>query len=228
MAIFCYWVNFHCCEWPNILNKQSSHQGCRNSSVNSSVPSKLLPRVQVPSTPSKLLSIYIDLCHMEKTKINKKRPGWPIFKTIQPSGHTACEYQTNSNLIKSFFCVFQGNKVLAVSELVGQLAQDEETARTVDALLCCSSCKENIISPTHCCCRQVHRRRQFSFMYSFALKLQCKVKLCLWTNRLEYIFCYETTQYRAARRCSLHSSEPSNLWHRVRIPSTPSVLFFIG
>ena len=110
MAIFCYWVNFHCCEWPNILNKQSSHQGCRNSSVNSSVPSKLLPRVQVPSTPSKLLSIYIDLCHMEKTKINKKRPGWPIFKTIQPSGHTACEYQTNSNLIKSFFVYFRGTK----------------------------------------------------------------------------------------------------------------------
>ena len=30
--------------------------------------------VQVPSTPSTLLSIYIELCHVVKTKINKKRP----------------------------------------------------------------------------------------------------------------------------------------------------------
>ena len=31
------------------------------------------PRLEVPSSPSMLLSIYIDLCHLEKTKINKKR-----------------------------------------------------------------------------------------------------------------------------------------------------------
>ena len=42
--------------------------GCRHSSVDSSAPSILLPRVQVLSTPSTLLSIYIDLCHVERRK----------------------------------------------------------------------------------------------------------------------------------------------------------------
>ena len=39
------------------------------------MPSILLPQVRVPSTPSMLLSIYFELCQVEKTKINKKRPG---------------------------------------------------------------------------------------------------------------------------------------------------------
>ena len=50
-------------------------QGCCHSSVDYSAPSMLTPQVRVPSTPSMLLSIYIDLCHVEKTKINKQRPG---------------------------------------------------------------------------------------------------------------------------------------------------------
>ena len=54
--------------------------GCRHSPVDSSAPSILAPWVQVPSTPSKLLSIYIDLCHVEKTKITKRGRDWPIFK----------------------------------------------------------------------------------------------------------------------------------------------------
>ena len=52
---------------------------CHHSWVDSSLPVILLPRVQVPRTPSMLLSIYIDLCHVEKTKINKKRPGLANF-----------------------------------------------------------------------------------------------------------------------------------------------------
>ena len=47
--------------------------------MDSSAPSILPPQVRAPSTPSTLLSIYIDLCHVEKTKINKKRPGLSHF-----------------------------------------------------------------------------------------------------------------------------------------------------
>ena len=46
--------------------------GCRHNSVDSYAPSILLPQVQVRSTLSMLLSIYIDFCHVDKTKINKK------------------------------------------------------------------------------------------------------------------------------------------------------------
>ena len=62
------------------------------------VASILQPRVRVPSTPSKILSIHIDLCRVEKTKINEKRPGlahlkntivwWPI--SIFESGFLQC------------------------------------------------------------------------------------------------------------------------------------------
>ena len=60
--------------------------GCRHSSVGSSVPSILPPRVQLPSTPSLLLSsivkfvLYLSL-HCEKNE-NKQKRGrvWPIFK----------------------------------------------------------------------------------------------------------------------------------------------------
>ena len=54
--------------WPIFLKKVIGEQfrwkirnmlGCRHSSVDSSAPSILLPRVQVPSTPSMLFSIYI-------------------------------------------------------------------------------------------------------------------------------------------------------------------------
>ena len=55
-------------QWTKI----SIRRGGRHSSVDSSTPTILPPRVRVPSTPSMLLSIYVDLCHVEKTKINKK------------------------------------------------------------------------------------------------------------------------------------------------------------
>ena len=51
---------------------KSLRKVCQQGSVDSSAPTILPPRVRVPSTPSMLLSIYIDLCHVEKTKINKK------------------------------------------------------------------------------------------------------------------------------------------------------------
>ena len=68
----------------HLLLVKRSISGCRHSSVDSSAPSILLPRVQVPSTPSMLLSIYIDLCHEEKTKINKKAGIGPFFKRKRP------------------------------------------------------------------------------------------------------------------------------------------------
>ena len=54
--------------------------GCHHNSVDSSVPSILPPWVRVPNIPSTLLSIYIDLCHVEKTKINKKEASIGPFK----------------------------------------------------------------------------------------------------------------------------------------------------
>ena len=68
----------------HLLLVKRSISGCRHSSVDSSAPSILLPRVQVPSTPSMFLSIYIDLCHEEKTKINKKAGIGPFFKRKRP------------------------------------------------------------------------------------------------------------------------------------------------
>ena len=53
--------------------------GSRHSSVDSFAPSILPPRVQVPSTPSTLLSPYNDLCHEEKTK-KQKEAGISAFK----------------------------------------------------------------------------------------------------------------------------------------------------
>ena len=59
------------------------NRGCRHhSSVDLSVPSILTSQVQVPSSPSTLFSIYIHLCHVKKTKINKKRTGLAHLKTI--------------------------------------------------------------------------------------------------------------------------------------------------
>ena len=52
--------------------QKSRLRGAFNSSVNSSAPSILPPQVQVPSTPSKLLSFFIKLCNVEKTKITQK------------------------------------------------------------------------------------------------------------------------------------------------------------
>ena len=54
------------------------HKGYRHSSVDSSALSILLPRVQLPSTPSTLLSFivkfvrYLSLQSEKRTKINKK------------------------------------------------------------------------------------------------------------------------------------------------------------
>ena len=57
--------------------------GCSHSSVDLSAPSILPPWVWVPSTPSMLLSIFIDLGHVEKTNINKKEAGIGSFKKLK-------------------------------------------------------------------------------------------------------------------------------------------------
>ena len=69
-----YWANFHHCFWPIIeksghaewkMNNKLDAKNwkmleCRHSTVDSSAPSILLPRVWVPSTLSMPLSIHID------------------------------------------------------------------------------------------------------------------------------------------------------------------------
>ena len=66
--------------------------------MDSSAPSILPPRVRVPSTPSMLLSIYIDLCHVEKTKINKKEAGIGPFKKTEQMGTLACSGQFHTSM----------------------------------------------------------------------------------------------------------------------------------
>ena len=64
-----------------IIDSTQLIEGCRHSSVDLFAPSILLPQVLVPSTPSMLLSIYIDFSHVENTKMNKMRPEFgPFFK----------------------------------------------------------------------------------------------------------------------------------------------------
>ena len=61
--------------------------GCRQSSVDSSVPTRLTPRVWVPSMPSMLLSFSANFqlyLSCEKNKINKKRPGLALFSKSKP------------------------------------------------------------------------------------------------------------------------------------------------
>ena len=64
---------------------------CHHTSVDSSAPSNLLPRVQLRSMPSMLFSfivkfvIYLSMRCEKRTKINKKEAGFgPFFKKIGP------------------------------------------------------------------------------------------------------------------------------------------------
>ena len=62
------WKSTHC---------QKPFLGCRHSSVDSSAPTILPHQVQVPSTPSMLLSLIVKFVlslSCEKNEINKKRP----------------------------------------------------------------------------------------------------------------------------------------------------------
>ena len=54
--------------------------GYLHNSVDSSLPSILLPRVRVPRTFSTLYQFIFELCHVEKTKINEKGTGMDPFK----------------------------------------------------------------------------------------------------------------------------------------------------
>ena len=50
--------------------------GCRHSSVHLSALTILLPQVQVPSTPSTLLSLIVKLVlYLSREEKEKKRPG---------------------------------------------------------------------------------------------------------------------------------------------------------
>ena len=56
--------------------------GCRHSSVDSSVPTILLPQVQVPSTPSMLFSFIVSVLYLscEKNENKQKEAGFGPFK----------------------------------------------------------------------------------------------------------------------------------------------------
>ena len=66
------------CRCQGKYKEQKTNTG-RHSSVDLSAPSTLPPRIRVPSSPPMLLSIYIDLCHVEKTKIKQKEGGLALF-----------------------------------------------------------------------------------------------------------------------------------------------------
>ena len=59
---------------------QDSFSSGHHSSVVSSAPTILRPRVRIPSTPSMLFSICIEIVTRKRTKINKRGRDWPIFK----------------------------------------------------------------------------------------------------------------------------------------------------
>ena len=50
-----------------------------HGSLVSSATTILWLQVRIPSTPLKLFNLYYWSCNEKRTKINKKRPGWPIF-----------------------------------------------------------------------------------------------------------------------------------------------------
>ena len=75
---------------------------CRHSSVDSSAPSTLLPRVRLPSTPSMLFSIYKKSSNCifvawigmwKERKSIKRGRDWPIFNKLCET-----EWQTNFTL----------------------------------------------------------------------------------------------------------------------------------
>ena len=74
---------YHFNQWQ--MNVKNWPKGCRHSLVDLSAPSILLPQVQLPSTPSILLSfiiifvLYLSLQCETRTKINKKRLGLGHF-----------------------------------------------------------------------------------------------------------------------------------------------------
>ena len=53
--------------------------GCRHSSVDSSAPSILPPRFESQAHHLRFYQFIFELCHVEKTKINKKRQGLVHF-----------------------------------------------------------------------------------------------------------------------------------------------------
>ena len=58
--------------------------GCRHSSADSSVPTILLPRVQVPSAPSRLFSFIVFVLYLsgEKNENKLKETGFGPLKNI--------------------------------------------------------------------------------------------------------------------------------------------------
>ena len=68
--------------WVGVRIKKHGNipfMGGRHYPVVSSVPTILRPWVQIPSTPSTLFSICIEIVTRKERKINKKRPGLAHF-----------------------------------------------------------------------------------------------------------------------------------------------------
>ena len=71
---------------PSLVSTEKLILGCRHSSVDSSAPSIMPPRVRLPSTPSMLLSFIVKfvlylslLCEKNENKPKRGRV-WPILK----------------------------------------------------------------------------------------------------------------------------------------------------
>ena len=65
--------------------KRQTNKRCRHSSVVSSSPTILRPRVRIPSTPSTLFSICIEIVTRNNENKQKRGRDWPIFLTVQIS-----------------------------------------------------------------------------------------------------------------------------------------------
>ena len=89
---------------PDDDDHQIQHIGCRHCSVDSSVPTILLPRVRVPCIPPMLLSFIVKfvlyLSCEKNIQINKKRPGLVhlIFSISQVTRYATRKYLNSNSL----------------------------------------------------------------------------------------------------------------------------------
>ena len=89
---FSHWVSFI---------EFKIYRRCRHSSVDSSLPSILPPRVQVPSTPSAFLSIYIWIVSCGKDENKQKEAG--IGQFFEKNSHNPQSFM--SLVTKKFYSI---------------------------------------------------------------------------------------------------------------------------
>ena len=101
--LLCFY-HFNQCQ----MNVKNWPKGCRHSLVDLSAPSILLPQVQLPSTPSILLSfiiifvLYLSLQCETRTKINKKRLGLGHFFIKELTKYCSIHFCSSVRIFSSF------------------------------------------------------------------------------------------------------------------------------